>query len=89
MSADVAKLPPGVELYYQRQEGVLQTAVGYTAGQKENPTYREVCSGSTGHTEAVQMTYDPAKVSYEKLVDCLFDRIEPTSRLKQGNDVGT
>lgn len=79
----------GVELAFQRQPGVVNTCVGYTQGQVDNPTYQQVCSGTTGHTEAVEMTYDPAKVSYDDLCKLLFSRIDPTAKNRQGNDVGT
>lgn len=78
-----------VELGFQRQPGVVATAVGYTAGHKDNPTYEEVCTGSTGHAEAVQLTYNPQEVSYQALVELLFSRIDPTARNRQGGDVGT
>lgn len=79
----------GVELTYQRVPGVMHTMVGYTAGSKEHPTYKEVCSGSSGHTEAVQMIFDPNVVSYKDLLVVLFDRMDPTSLNRQGNDRGT
>lgn len=79
----------GLELTFQRQPGVVATCVGYTAGHKENPDYREVCSGSTGHTEAVQLTYDEQQVSYRELCDTFFNRIDPYALNRQGNDVGT
>jgi len=78
-----------VELTYQRIPGVLQTMVGYTAGSKEQPTYEEVSSGSTGHTEAVQIIFDPNVVSYKELLVVLFDRMDPTSLNKQGSNHGT
>eukprot|EP00894_Picocystis_sp_ML_P004896 jgi/Pico_ML_1/55413/g1101.t2 len=79
----------GLELAYQRKPGVLRTCVGYTQGHVERPTYRQVCSGRTGHTEAVQLTYDTRQVTYPELVDLFFDRIDPTALNRQGNDVGT
>jgi len=79
----------GVQLAFQRVPGVASTMVGYTAGQKMHPTYHEVCSGSTGHTEAVQMLFNPAVVSYKELLMVLFDRMDPTTLNRQGNDRGT
>jgi len=79
----------GVELSFQRVPGVMHTMVGYTAGSKEHPTYREVCTGSTGHTEAVQMIFNPAAVSYKELLLVLFDRMNPTTLNRQGGDRGT
>ena len=79
----------GVQLAFQRVPGVSLTMVGYTAGEKLHPSYREVCSGSTGHTEAVQMLFNPAVVSYKELLMVLFDRMDPTTLNRQGNDRGT
>lgn len=79
----------GVELAFQRQPGVVDSCVGYCAGHKADPTYEEVCSGRTGHTEAVQVTYNDKEVSYGELVDLLFSRIDPTALNRQGNDVGS
>lgn len=79
----------GVELSFQRVPGVTETAVGYTDGHKANPTYEEVCAGVTGHTEAVQMQFDPKVVSYDELLTVLFDRMNPTTLNRQGNDVGS
>jgi len=79
----------GIELAYQRIPGVTHTSVGYTQGQTPNPTYEMVCSGSTGHTEAVQMYYNPKEVSYAKLIDVLLQRTDPTMLNRQGNDRGT
>ena len=80
-----------IELAYQRMQGVVSTAVGYTQGRKENPTYEEVCSGTTGHTEAIQVLYDPDVVSYESLVQLGLDRLGgDVYKLNQvGNDRGT
>lgn len=69
--------------------GVTYTAVGYTQGQKPSPSYEEVCSGSTGHTEAVQMYYNPGEVSYRELLDVMLERTDPTTLNRQGNDRGT
>jgi len=79
----------GVQLAFQRVPGVASTMVGYTAGQKQHPTYQDVCSGSTGHTEAVQMLFNPTVVSYKELLMVLFDRMDPTTLNRQGNDRGT
>ena len=81
----------GGELVFMRVQGVVGTAVGYTQGQKENPSYKEVCSGSTGHTEAIAVTYDPDVVSYRQLVQVAMDRLgEDKYLLNQvGNDRGT
>jgi len=79
----------GVELSFQRVPGVMHTMVGYTGGAKEHPTYKEVCSGTTGHTEAVQMLFNPQVVTYEELLKVLFDRMDPTTLNRQGNDSGT
>jgi len=79
----------GVQLAYQRVPGVVSSMVGYTQGDKLHPTYREVCSGASGHTEAVQMLYNPAVVSYKELLMVLFDRMDPTTLNRQGNDRGT
>jgi peptide-methionine (S)-S-oxide reductase len=79
----------GLELAYQRVPGVMYTAVGYTQGFDESPTYDRVCSGSTGHTEAVVVYYNPDECSYNQLLDVLFDRIDPTQVNRQGNDRGT
>jgi len=79
----------GVQLAFQRVPGVVSTMVGYTAGQKMHPTYQEVCSGSTGHTEAVQMLFNPSVVTYKELLMVLFDRMDPTTLNRQGNDRGT
>jgi peptide-methionine (S)-S-oxide reductase len=78
----------GLELAYQRVPGVMYTAVGYAQGPEENPTYGLVCSGATGHTEAVVVYYDPQECTYEQLLDTFFDRINPTTVNGQGNDYG-
>lgn len=81
----------GAELEFMRVEGVVGTKVGYTQGQKENPTYNEVCSGNSGHTEAVLVTYDPQVVSYRQLVKIAMDRLGDNKYLlnQVGNDRGT
>ncbi len=79
----------GVEYFFAETDGVEQTAVGYMGGTVDNPTYRQVCSKTTGHAEVVQMTYDPQKVSYEDLLKLFFDLHDPTQVNRQGPDVGT
>jgi peptide-methionine (S)-S-oxide reductase len=79
----------GAERKFWTLPGVWVTAVGYAAGETPNPTYREVCSGDTGHTEAVLVTYDPAEVSYEALLQTFWESHDPTQGMRQGNDVGT
>ena len=104
-SAQMAKLPaapPGsavatfaggcfwcMEAPFDKQEGVIATTSGYIGGTKANPTYEEVSSGGTGHTEAVQVLYDPKKVSYEKLLDIFWHNIDPTVTNRQFCDVGS
>lgn len=72
----------GIELAFQRVPGVTKTAVGYTQGNKPSPTYEEVCSGSTGHTEGVQMYYNPTEVTYRELVEVLLERTDPTTLVR-------
>jgi peptide-methionine (S)-S-oxide reductase len=79
----------GAERLFWQVEGVYSTAVGYIAGHTPNPTYEEVCSGMTGHTEAVLVVYDPAKVSYDELLHVFWEAHDPTQGMRQGNDVGT
>jgi peptide-methionine (S)-S-oxide reductase len=79
----------GAERKFWETPGVFSTAVGYTAGTTPNPTYEEVCSGRTGHTEAVLVAYDPAVVSYEQLLKVFWESHDPTQGMRQGNDVGT
>jgi len=78
----------GLELAYQRVPGVEYTAVGYTQGPETEPTYSQVCSGMTGHTEAVVVYYDPKECSYDDLLDTFFNRVNPTTVNGQGNDFG-
>ena len=103
--AEMAKLPvapPGsavatfaggcfwcMEPPFDKLDGVLATTSGYAGGAKSNPTYQEVSAGSTGHTEAVQVLYDPRKVSYEQLLDVFWHNIDPTVRDRQFCDVGS
>ncbi len=77
-----------MEAAFDKIDGVASTTSGYTGGQKENPTYREVSSGETGHSEAVEVTYDPQKVSYEQLLAVFWRNIDPTVKDQQFCDVG-
>ncbi len=79
----------GAERLFWQLPGVYSTAVGYQGGFTPNPTYEETCTGRTGHTEAVQVVYDPAKVSYEDLLKVFWENHDPTQGMRQGNDVGT
>ncbi|MDI4663251.1 peptide-methionine (S)-S-oxide reductase MsrA [Xanthobacter autotrophicus] len=79
----------GAERKFWQTPGVWATAVGYVAGFTENPTYEEVCSGRTGHTEAVLVVYDPKVVTYDELLRLFFESHDPTQGMRQGNDVGT
>ncbi len=79
----------GAEEIFWQVPGVWSTSVGYAGGTTPNPSYEEVCSGRTGHTEAVRVVYDPAKVSYADLVATFYEVHDPTQGYRQGNDVGT
>jgi peptide-methionine (S)-S-oxide reductase len=79
----------GAERKFWQLPGVISTAVGYAGGPTPNPTYKEVCSGLTGHTEVVLVVYDPARISYEKLLATFWENHDPTQGMRQGNDVGT
>jgi peptide-methionine (S)-S-oxide reductase len=79
----------GVERMFWKVPGVWLTMVGYAGGVTPNPTYREVCSGMTGHNEVVRVIYDPKKVSYEDLLKVFWEGHDPTQGMRQGNDVGT
>jgi peptide-methionine (S)-S-oxide reductase len=79
----------GAEKKLWQVPGVYATAVGYAAGHTPNPTYKEVCTGRTGHNEVVLVVYDPKKVSYETLLKTFWENHDPTQGMRQGNDVGT
>src|SRR5262245_20877066 len=79
----------GAEKAFWKTPGVFSTAVGYAGGHTPNPTYREVCSGATGHTEVVRVVFDPKAVSYETLLRVFWESHDPTQGMRQGNDVGT
>ena len=79
----------GVEAAFRRMKGVISTRVGYTGGHMENPSYRDVCTDTTGHAEAVEITYDPSVLSYEQLLAELFRIHDPTTPDRQGPDFGS
>lgn len=79
----------GAERKFWQAEGVVSTQVGYAAGHTPNPTYKEVCSGATGHTEVVRVVFDPRRISYEALLKLFWENHDPTQGMRQGNDVGT
>ena len=79
----------GAERKFWQTPGVVSTSVGYAGGVTPNPTYREVCSGRTGHTEAVLVVFDPTKTSYEEILRIFWEGHDPTQGMRQGNDVGT
>ena len=78
----------GVEADFRQVPGVLATSVGYAGGKTENPSYRDVCSHTTGHAEVVQVEYDPARVSYEQLLKVFWENHDPTQLNRQGPDIG-
>jgi peptide-methionine (S)-S-oxide reductase len=79
----------GAERKFWQAPGVYSTAVGYAGGHTPNPTYREVCSGMTGHTEVVLVVFDPKKTSYDAMLKLFWENHDPTQGMRQGNDVGT
>lgn len=93
MTSEIATLGGGcfwcLEAVYQELNGVLQVESGYSGGHLQNPTYAQVCEGSTGHAEVVRLTFDPAIVSYRELLEIFFTIHDPTTLNRQGNDCGS
>jgi peptide-methionine (S)-S-oxide reductase len=79
----------GAEKAFWQLPGVISTAVGYAGGYTPNPTYREACTGQTGHAEVVQVAFDPTRISYEQLLKVFWEHHDPTQAMRQGNDVGS
>jgi peptide-methionine (S)-S-oxide reductase len=92
-SADTATFANGcfwcTEAIFKELDGVISATSGYTGGKVENPTYKQVCTGNTGHAEALQIVYDPKKISFEELLEVFWETHDPTTLDRQGNDVGT
>ena len=78
----------GVEMSFRRLDGVTDAAVGYAGGHTENPTYQDICGHGTGHAEVVEVEYDPARISYEQLLEAFFEMHDPTQINRQGPDIG-
>jgi peptide-methionine (S)-S-oxide reductase len=78
-----------LEAVYKRIDGIVDVKSGYAGGQKPNPTYEEVCTGSTGHAEVVQLRFDPTRITYREILDLFFKAHDPTTLNRQGADVGT
>ena len=93
MKTETATLGGGcfwcVEAVYETLPGILSVTSGYAGGQTENPTYENICTGKTGHAEVVQIEFDPAKISYEKIIDLFWEAHDPTTLNRQGADTGT
>ncbi|MFN5943884.1 MAG: peptide-methionine (S)-S-oxide reductase MsrA [Phycisphaerae bacterium] len=79
----------GVEHIFAEQDGIINAISGYSGGHVENPTYKQICTDMTGHAEVVQVTFDPAKISYEQVIDIFFRLHDPTQINRQGPDIGT
>jgi peptide-methionine (S)-S-oxide reductase len=77
------------EAIFEQLDGVISAVSGYTGGHVENPSYKAVCTGETGHAEALQITYDPSKISFDELLEVFWETHDPTTLNRQGNDVGT
>lgn len=92
-NVDTATLANGcfwcTEAIFQQLKGVLKVSSGYTGGQVPNPTYKEVCEGTTGHAECIQILYDPEKITFDELLEVFWQTHDPTTLNRQGNDVGT